>query len=317
MSKDINEAGVTQINDIEYFYEVILTNNSNKAIQLSQDAVKMLVITEDMDVFTKGYMIIDNSSNAMQRSFKNSRGEVVEYAYDFNLANDDYIFISITPKFFSKQEKNSIPPEVWTLEYTFTVYDIEELGGNEPDSKFKKIYFHDQDKQIMVENTSTYSNFNYIKSDLSPYQMDDEDRQLYTGDILRNIITESLPNAIISDEIWDEGANQVFYTSPTNETYLGDLLNVYNIHQSNVTQDFCILEKRRYTNEWVCEKFSDIVGKALDQNDKTKSGEYQMETFTIAESGETSTIPQARRVPNDFQLERNISIWGFIENRTL
>jgi hypothetical protein len=295
----------TQLNDIQYVYKVIIFNNDGRSISLSQDVIKLLVIHDKIiSPFAEGYMIIDNKLNAIQRGYNNGE-EDVEAAFDFNLSNNDYVYVEITPKFYDNQTKDDINDNVWTLKHTFAIYDTEDIPSETPDDKFKKLYLWDIDKMTMLEKTSDFSTGNYTSSDIPKYQMDDEDRMMSTGNIIKQLITNSNKSPEF-DSIWDEGSNQMFYTSPTNKTYFDDLKYIYEIHQSSVTNDFSILSKNRYTDVWKLEKFSDIMGKSLNQNDKTKSGDYQLEAFIIAEGGESEKIPFAKRVPTDYGYERNI-----------
>lgn len=301
-----------KINDIEYYYNIMLVNkDGSKSALLTQSTVKLLVIDDDVcDPFTDSYIIIDNNNNVIQRRFKVD-GVEMEELYDFNVSENDYVYVEIVPKLYKNQEKDDINPKVWNLQYIFVITDVEELDGAnqfEPNGSLKKMYLTDYQKFEMMDNTSFFSTANIKnESEIAPYLRDDTDRLHKTGDILKEIIKGAIDNPEFDEEEWDQGSNRIFYTSPVNNTYLDDFIYVYNLHQGSIDNDFCIIEKERYTELWHLEKFSDIMSKALNQTDKTKAGERLMEAFIVADTAENPIIPKQFRVPTDFDVNRNVS----------
>lgn len=300
------EQSTSRINDIEYYYNVLITNNSgDKQVVLTQDAIKLLVIEDCVDdPFINGYIIVDNSNNALQRRYKVD-GEVIEEQFDFNLSDKDFLYVEVVPKIYDKQKKDDINSKVWNLRYIFTIYDIEDYDSEDVLGNLKKLYLMDAQKYELLNRTSNFSTALLQKSDIPNYLRDDEDRTETTGKCIREIIRGSV-NAVF-DKDWDEGGNKVFYTSPANATYLDDLQYFIEIHQSSVTDDFCILSKERYTEMWYLEPFEVIVSKSLDQNNKNKSGEYLMEAFIIVDTADMPKIPYKSRVPTDFGVAGNVS----------
>jgi hypothetical protein len=295
----------TQLNDVEYVYKVMLFNNDGVSVVLSQDAIKVMVIKDSiLTPFSEGYIILDNKQNVLQRGIKLNSKEV-EARFDFNLGNNDYVLIEVTPKYYASQTENDVSGKRWTLSRTFSIYNTEDLESERPDDKFKKLYLWDIDKMDMVEKVSDFSTANNQENNaIPPYKRDDEDRMQFTGDAMRSIIMESLKDPEF-DDVWDTGNNQTFYTSPINATYHNDLMNIYGMHQGSVTNDFCILSKTNYDDKWKLEKFSSIAEKSLKQSNKSESGEYQSEAFILAEGGEAIKIPLAKRVPTDYGFEKN------------
>lgn len=300
---------VYKINDIEYFYNILLVNNTGeRSVLLTQDAVKLLVIEDSIeDPFASGYIVIDNDNNALQRKYKKDDEEIDEL-FDFNFGDKDYIYIEIVPKMYSEQKKNDINASVWNLKYIFTIYDIEDYDTEDVMKNYKKLYFMDFQKYEFFNKTSNFSTASLEKEiDIPPYLRDDGDRVEKTGNCIKEIIKQTIDNPDFDNENWDKGSNEIFYTSPADNTYLDDLMNIYRIHQSNESGDWCILSKTRYTEKWVLESMGDIVSKSLNQTDKTKSGEYLMEAFIIADTAEMPVIPKKTRVPTDFGVSRNTS----------
>ena len=301
-----NKTNIAKINDIEYMFDIILANNNNDFVPLSQSSVRMLSISDNVfEPFVDAEMVIDNSLNALQRGFKTSDGRITEASFDFNLYDTDYIFVKLTPILYAGQNEGDINDEVWTLQYTFAIVDMEDIPSDDPEKKFKRLFLHERDKDIMLRKTSNFSTSKYVTSTIKPYLRDNEDNMVKTGFALKSMIKEALTDAEI-DPDWDDGKNDIFYTSPISQTYYDDLLYLYNSHQSAIDSDFCILQKSRFRDIWKLNRFSDIVSKALNQTDKTKSGELQSETFIIAEGGSTATIPKSRRVPTNYGINNNM-----------
>ena len=303
-----NLDSVCKINDIEYHYNVLLSNDNKKYVQLTQDCVKLLVIEDStFNPFVDGYIIIDNDNHSLQRVYSGDDGEENESSFDFNLSERDYVYISIVPKFTKKQNKKDINQEVWNLNYMFTIYDIEDYDTGTVKGNAKKLYLMDAQKFELVDKTSKFSTANIRRDDQPPqYLRDDSDRTEFTGNIIKNIIQEVNPKAVFDDN-WDQGSNKVFYTSPANRNYNGDLNYIYSIHQSEVDNDFCILSKQRYSEKWFLQSFQNIVEKALDQSDKTKAGVDLMEAFTIADTANNTIIPLKSKVPTNYGINYNTS----------
>jgi hypothetical protein len=299
---------VYRINDIEYIYDIIMFNNEDKFTIFTQDAIKLLVIEDTIEnPFSEGYMIVNNTNNVLQRKYKIGDVEIDEQ-FDFNMGDKDYVSIKIVPKFTQKQEKGDIDEEIWALSYLFVVTEIEDLDTEGAGGNIKKFYLMDYQQYEMMNKTSNLSTATMQNIEKKEYLRDDNDRVSTTGDILKQIITLNNPNASFSN-IWDTGGNKIFYTSPINNTYYKDLISIYSVHQSSVTNDFCILSKKRFTETWVLEKFEDIVEKSLNQSDKNKAGDYLLEAFYIADTANTPTdkIPKKTRVPTDYGVDKNFS----------
>jgi len=297
---------VSRLNDIEYIYNIVLFNSNSDAVILSQDAIKLLVIEDKItEPFTDGFIIIDNTNNVLQRSYKIDN-KLIEAEFDFNMSDRDYLAVEIIPKFTEEQKKGDIDSKLWNLSYLFTIYDTEDIDTESSGESIKKLYFEDHQKFELSDKISNYSSSNYKKDNIPQYLRDDSDRTEYTGNILKQLFESAFKSSKFSD-IWDIGSNKIFYTSPAGSDYLSDYKYIYNLHQSAVINDFCILSKERYTELWKLESFSDIIGKALNINDKNKSGEYQIEAFSIADMAEMPIIPLETKVPTDYSVNINIA----------
>jgi len=305
MQDNINN--ISKFNDIEYHYNVLLANDTGKSLQLTQSAVKMLVIEDSVhNPFSDGYIIVDNSDNALQRVYDTGAG-VVDAGFDFNLSQKDYVYIDITPKFMNSQKSGDINKEVWNLNYMFVIHDIEDYDDNDIKGNLKKIYLTDVQKFEFMDKTSKFSTALMQRGVSIPqYLRDDSDRCHFTGDILKEIIKEA-NNKAIFDDGWDNGSNKVFYTSPANRDYLSDIKYIYSIHQSSIDNDFCILSKQRNTEKWCLKSFQNIVETALNQTDKTKVGFELMEAFIVSDSANETKIPIKSRVPTNYNVNYNIS----------
>jgi hypothetical protein len=297
----------SKLNDIEYFYNVLIVNSSGeKKVALTQDAIKLLVIEDNVEEpFASGYIVVDNNNNALQRRYKVD-GEEVEEKFDFNLSDKDYLYVEVVPKMHPKQKKNDINGKVWHLKYVFTIYDIEDYDSEDILGNLKKLYLMDFQKYELINTTSNFSTALLQKSEIPQYLRDDEDRTEYTGNCIKEIIKGAISTPVFDND-WDKGSNKVFYTSPANANYFDDLEYLYSIHQSDVANDFCILSKQRYTEKWCLESFESIVSKSLNQNQKTMSGESLMEAFTLADTADMPKIPKRSRVPTDYGISRNVS----------
>lgn len=293
---------IVNLNNMRYNYIVTLINfNTGKQFSFTQSSVKLLVISDDVfNPFVSGYMIFENKLDSIHRSYMDGES-VVDSGFNFNESGQDYLYVEITPSVGEKIESNLLSPEVWTLKYLFTIDSIESIeGGGSPDLKYKKLYLTDYRESIFKVKNIEFSTALLVDSDIPPSKRRDEDRMVKTGVAIKEIIKRTLGEGEKFNREWDEGMWDIFYTSTPLNKAIYDLEYVYNKHQSEEKEDFCILSIERYTDEWKLEPFSSITEKALDRFNDKKSGEYQLESFIISEVGQSPIIPDSTRVPTDY-----------------
>jgi len=300
-----------QFNDQKFYFKVFLINGKGQFFSFTSSSIKELIISDDMfNFYIEGSLVFSNTFDALERAYVDN-DNVINEGYSFNVSDRDYLYIEIIPK-VGEQAQDALNPEVWNLQYNCVITDIEDIVGESPTEKYKKLYFHEDVYQIMLEKNLEFSSslilldenktssINY--NEISPSQRIDEDRMHYTGDIIKELIKTGIGNDSLFDKDWDRGSRKMFYTSNPSFKMINDMKYVLNRHVSgeDFLNDFSLLNYGRYTKKWQLKPFFKTLQGALYQNNKSLAGIEQLERFSIVEIGETSDTPikNSIRVPS-------------------
>lgn len=301
---------IVQLNDQKYYFNVFLINNKGQFFSFTSSSIKELIIKDDMfDFYVTGSLIFENTYDAIERSYENNEGEIIE-GYSFGAGNRDYLYVEITPR-IGEQDPDALNPEVWKLQYNFVISEIEDILGDTPDKKYKKLYLHEDVYQTMLEKNLQFSTTTMLLSssksegssysETSPSHRVDADRMQNTGNIIKELIKTGIGNTQEFDDEWDTGQTKIYYTSHPNAKMIDDLEYVMTRHVSGeeFLNDFSLLSYGRYTKKWQLKPFIKTLRGALYTNDKTLPGIEQLERFSVVEMGETDDKLKinSKRVP--------------------
>jgi hypothetical protein len=313
-----------RVNDQTYEFGVTLFNAKDTFFAINTAALVKLCIEEDSrEWFKKGYLIVNNKENIIERR----PNEFISAAANYKFRNDgrDLILINIKPIYDGASdsvETDAFPSGGWELSYTFSIYDVEDIPGSKPDQKNIKLYFWEFDYQLFAESSSTgwstnkalyslYPNLNGKSSILS-----DDQRKVPTGEALKSLIQNVLnvrSGTQKFNQFWDPGASKIFYTPPTNFTSIDDLDYLFNKHVASkkygqIDGDVPLLYRDRYSKEWTLTSFANemslaVVGKA--------AGPWQMEQFYLTSSTSTGVIiPSLLKTPQTQESYLNMNFGG-------
>jgi hypothetical protein len=275
-----NDKTVTVIDSQGFRFTVYIYNGQDKPTPLNKAVIKSLVIEEAVkDWFIKGFIIIEDRFNTLQRPWTSEREAPEGVLYKFRNDGNDSLLISVQPV-LDGQPQDALKPEVWNLELSLAIYDVQDFSfGDETALKYKKLYFWERDYQTFIESKISWSTANLVENAAN---LTDRNRRVFTGDALRDLITTALGPTQTFNEEWDTGSSKLFYTSSSKNTIQDDLIYLYKSHVSSFkggnTGDFCILSRNRYNKQWNLEPLNSIFGKAVANN---KPGPYQLEHFFI------------------------------------
>jgi hypothetical protein len=142
-----------RVNDQTYEFGVTLFNAKDTFFAINTSALVKLCIEEDSrEWFKKGYLIVNNKENIIERR----PNEFISSAANYKFRNDgrDLILVNIKPVYDGATdsiETDAFPSAGWELNYIFSVYDVEDIPGNKPDQKNIKLYFWEFDYQLFAE----------------------------------------------------------------------------------------------------------------------------------------------------------------------
>ena len=213
-----------RINNDPYQFRVVLYNADGKAQRLAPTGIKSLVIEDCFyNFFHKGYIIIDNRFDAIERSvIENVQTNVSSPSFIFIGDARDWISIDIFPV---GDENELDTPEArrhTEINFQAAIYNIEEISTDTPDVKFKKLYFWDKYYEYLREKSVFWStaevtenrvvketDTNTAISENAVFQSDvealknlkvknianfsDKERAIPSGEAIKKIISAALP----------------------------------------------------------------------------------------------------------------------------
>ena len=323
-----------KINNQYYRFQVSLLTVFGSKTTVTQDikpsAIKNLTIEDSLkNTFHTGYLIIDNSFDAVERDaaaapgtdspqYYNSSGNPIQMDSGFLFRGEsrDIIRIDIQPLLNESDPTDlgddSIKSKL-KLIYDFVIYNSEEIPGDTPNQKLKKLYFWDLYYQIFTEKNLPFSTSNYIPAN-GINGLDDTQRSIPTGLAMLALIAETFPSndypAVISyadstgvntsstidttriiadynsssyqNLNWDIGGTNIFFSAPAKFKAIDSLNYIRNFHVSNADSDYdqCVLRLERYPRAFSLKSMKQYFAQAYNiQNDTP--GSYYIETIKI------------------------------------
>jgi len=211
-----------KINNNDFTFKVTLVSVAGNAYTRAHDikptAIKEFFIDDNFkNFYQQGYIIIDNTQDILERDLPNNSNSTTTADYYSIGTNDPSITSSVTNAgFIFRGEARDIlrvdiMPKLDTttvndlgsddakkyfyLNYDFAIYDSEEIVGNEPGQKYKKLYFWDLYYQFMLEKNIVFSTANIVEKTPNITQAANTNNPIYaaTNPILTELASVASP----------------------------------------------------------------------------------------------------------------------------
>lgn len=308
------------INNNNYRFKVGLASADGRYQELKIGAINSLVIEDNFtDFFHKGYIIINNRFDAVERisDFINKEKSSINASFSPNKGfifkgdSRDLLIIDILPKLDESQgyTNSSSGDEAFRLLFNFCIYNTEEVAGTIPGEKFKKLYFWDLYYEILREKNSYFSTADYIDSD-KINDLSNSDRAIFTGDAIKSFLKsffdekDGLPVAI-DDENFDQGSTKIFFSAPSSYKGIDCLTYLMGRHVSSEKNNYdqCFLRLERGTSKFTFQSLAKTFSNALNTNSNNAlMGSEYLETFklgTYSDSDNTYEIDKVSFTPTN------------------
>ena len=322
-----DDAELATFADSRTFRFTCLLTNGETSVKIKKDTISELII-EDTAVnwWSQGYIDVRNPRGALERTITDiqgrlSSGPTTNSTSTYMFRNDarDFLFVGMMPNLFEAGETpQNIDDEFYKMRYQFAIYSIKDISNDGTDeTKIKRLYFADWRYVLMSVQNSHFTTTTQLTGAVA--HMSDTDREIPTGDAIKQLLNESLPDEQIFASNWETGPNRVDFMSSTNSTSMDDLYELLDNHLSDdVTGNQpCILHLDRYTNVWSLIPVATFFNNATTKNVKGTAvsylpGMFQTEKFVIGRDvgfEERELLnPNARiRIPQEESLYFNYS----------
>ena len=255
-------------------------------------------------------------------------------SYTFRGDGFDLLRVMIMPKSIQENSDPNAPAininqndTRWMLSYLFSIYEVEDVndipqlqGIATSYMKCLKLKFHDVRYQMIQTTNLEYSTSEpkdpNIKANFNS-EIALKQGVLYTGDALRDIFNEALSKPekggceefAVSQEKWDKGKGEIFYTSPAQFSVLDDVDYIYSQHVGTTEMegmdeegfsDMCLLHTDRPKEFGNLEPIVLTTVKSMFEKagkGKNKPGELQKEHFFITAATKHSNPSNSYKAP--------------------
>ena len=291
MSSNIltTQPSIVNIQDDTFYYSVFLVNSDKRVFILRPEAIKELVISDNItEYYESGYIILDNKFDAIEQpsTVAQSDSDLNTSGFLFRGDARDVLRVEIMPKLDYKPITSNSDEDtktLFSLSYEFIIYNVEEILGDDPGVKYKKLYFWDINHEILLEKNVQFTTAKYVSS--GDDNIDHLARGINTGNAIKQLITTTFPNSEgfnTEFDNFDVGATNIFFSSPSNykaEDCLNYLLDLH-VSSKNNNYDPCFLKISRYPKRWNLTSLSDYFKNAYTQSSDT-GGSLFLEKFML------------------------------------
>ena len=334
-----------KINNSDYTFKVTLVSvagDKSRAQDIKPAAIKELFIGDSFkNFYQQGYIVINNSQDVIERdtpddkpfdnaSYYNNAGVVnsgedgatsnADTGFIFRGESRDILRIDIMPSLNSSTIDSlgsTDGKKYFYLGYDFAIYDSEEIVGDTPGQKYKKLYFWDLYYQLMREKNVPFSTANVVDKQNSTttnstsatlsQNADNDERAVSTGVALRELLRAAFPandkypisfsvnvpsiqnpTALTTQEQdqqnidWDLGSTNIFFSTPANFKAIDSLNYILSRHVSDPSSNYdqCFLRLTRDTRQFSFKSLTQYFRQAYNPTNDTP-GEYYLETIKI------------------------------------
>ena len=295
----------SQIGGDYYTFKIFLVSGDNRGRQIKPAAIKELVIEDSFETFYhKGYIALDNSYDYLERGNPAGEAEFDAASTDANKGflfrgdSRDFLYVEIKPRISTENSSSTeteLSDKIFKMLYVFSIYNSEEKTENEPNRKYKILYFWDNYYEVLRNKNVDFSTAELINNDST--QLTDNARGVYTGDAIKALLTKAYdpsngPGVSFSDG-WDQGSTILFFSSPAQFKGTDSLDYLLQRHVStpgsNYDQSF--LEIERDSRAFSFTNLKSYFDKAFDKS-TDGGGAYYLETYILgAYNDSDNTIP--------------------------
>jgi hypothetical protein len=352
-----------KINGSHYTFKVTLYAGSGpdaRAQDINPVAIKSLEIEDTFNNFyQQGSIVITNYMDILERDTPELISTTNPSYYDYNASSSktsnqnaglifngesrDILRIEIIPQLDGTNPSgmgSEDGKKLFKLEYDFVIYNSEEMPGDQPDQKYKKLYFWDLYYQLMLEKNVPFSTASLMSSSGTQQSAIDIESGVKTGIVLKEFIKATFPQSEgyavefstnttgTADSTtltqqqqddanidWDIGATKMFFSTPANYKAIDCVNYILSRHVSNAASDFdqCFLHLERYPRRFTFKSVKQYFTQAFNKQNNT-GGDLYLETIKLGgyTNQDARSAPETYFTPKgELYLERIGTVTSF------
>jgi hypothetical protein len=331
METPLDNTYTHKINNNDYIFKVTIVSAAGDATRtqdIKPSAIKSLIIDDTFTSFYQsGTIVIDNSFDVIERDTPNTvsyddpqyynssgnTGSNIDAGFIFRGESRDILRVEIMPQLDSTHVEGMGSEEsqaFFRILYDFAIYNSEDITGETPDQKYKKLYFWDLYYQLLLEknvpfSTATIPSFYDSNGDINANNVPSGDAGIETGIALKEFLKAAFPDdekypvefsentpglANSTDQVqtdvnninWDVGGSKLFFSTPADFKAIDCINYILSRHVSNAASDFdqCFLHLERYPRKFSLKSVKQYFSQAYNPiNDSP--GSLYLETVKL------------------------------------
>lgn len=321
------ESFTHKINNNYYIFKVAIiaaAGDQTRTQDIKPSAIKTLQIEDTLtNFYHQGFIVIDNSFDIIERDTPDLNPHInpTYYNYGERSATDqdagflfrgearDILRIEIMPQLDGTNYSGMGSEDgqrLFRMTYDFAIYNSEEIPGDQPDQKHKKLYFWDLYYQLMLEKNVPFSTAT-IASLTGTQNATEIEQGIETGLVLKEFLKATFPpdsgypaqfsttitGATNIDELtqqeqdyanedWDIGATKLFFSTPANYKAIDCIEYITSRHVSNANSNYdqCFLHLERHPRHFTFRSLKQHFDRAYNPQNDT-GGDYYLETVKL------------------------------------
>jgi len=340
---------IHKINNNDYIFKVTIVSvagEKSRAQDIKPSAIKSLIIDDTFNSwYQSGSIVIDNSFDVIERDTPNAvsyddpqyynnsgnTGSNIDSGFIFRGESRDILRVEIMPQLDSTAVEGMGSEDgqaFYRIFYDFAIYNSEDITGDNPDQKYKRLYFWDLYYQLMLEknvpfSTASIPSFYDVEGNINTSNEPSGDDGIETGIALKEFLKAAFPDdegysiafsektpglEQTTDQVqtdvnnidWDVGGTKLFFSTPADYKAIDCVSYILSRHVSNADSNFdqCFLHLNRYPRQFSLTSVKQIFDQACDLGSRSLGSLY-LETVKLGgftnEDGKSS--PEAYFVP--------------------
>jgi len=234
-----------EVGGSKYVLDIFFVN-SDGFFKVQPNVFKQLEFRDSIyNPFLSITLVLKNNNNQIESNLVTTPTDVNpdNLQFEFKGNSDEFVLIKFKPDLQTGplSEKDQFP---YLLELPCFIKDEEEF--EEDGVKYKLFELMDVKFRELSYPTKQWST-NQVLSDKGDFsQLSDDERAVYTGDALKNVIETFVSKSVINPDRWDRGLSKLFYSSSIDTTPMHIIDYIIENHVSEKNSDMCLLREDKF-----------------------------------------------------------------------
>lgn len=228
----------------KYILEIFFVNTSG-FLKVQPNVFKQLEFRDNIfNPFLSLTLVLRNNKNEIESNLFTTPTEIFdEGQFEFKGNSDEFVLIKFKPDLQTGplDDKDQFP---YKLELPCFIKD--EVEFVEGEDTYKAFDLMDVKYRELSYPTKQWSTNQVLENQAGLSQMSDDERAVFTGDALKNVIETFASDKIINPDRWDKGSSKLFYSSSIDTTPMHIIDYIIENHVSEKNSDMCLLREDKF-----------------------------------------------------------------------